>query len=1484
MHLTKHTILMKRMFILACLMSCIFAVSCYDDEIEDLQEKIEALEGTQIASLQEQVAAIKNTLPELEKTDKELSAYIKSLQSTASDLEKSINETNDKIEEVKSALKDEISTEKATIMAQLTALKSDLEAELAKINATIAALQAKDDELDKKIAELRAYVDTELASNKDWINATFATLEQYSSLAAEIATIKSNITALNTSIESLESRMVETIANEITKALEPIKDELVASIISDVANSYLEAIADAKNEITAAYTAAIEVAVTKLETSMKSWVSDQLKGYCTIAEAEGKLAALLSTVSENDKAIQTEIEGLEQELSKTKKEIFEAYSKAIEDAIIESEGVINGKIAIAIAEANVKVEKEIEEINSKIAAIESRLEKIEGDIATIGEQIAGINATIGNLKETDAELEEYIKSLQATAAGLQAAINETSSKIDEIESALQGEVSQAKTELVAQLNAMRSEMEAELEQINATIAALMAKDAELDRKITDLKAYVDSELANNEDWVNATFATLEQYSALATEVATIKAQIVAVNTSIAELENRLSEKWENDLANATATLGATIQEKVAEITASYTSAISDAKEEITAAYTAAIAESISSLEASMISWVSNKFKGYYTIAEVEGKLAALMNIVSDNDNTTKAEIEELAKSIANTKKEIAEDYKNAIEEVINENNGAIDGKIAQAIAQINSNVENKIAEINAKIAAIESRLDKIERDIATIGEQITAINATIENLKETDDELEGYIKSLQSTAADLQVAINETDSKINEIERVLQGEVSQAKAELLAQLNAMRTEMVAELQQLNATVAALQAKDNELDGKIEALKSYVDTELANNANWANATFATLEQYSALASEIATIKAQITAVNTSIAELETRLNEKWENDLANATANLDITIQNKVAEITMAYTQAIVSAKEEITIAYTEAIAAAVSSLESSMKLWVSEQLEGYYTIAEIEGKLAALMNIISENDKAAKAEVEELTKSIANTKKEIAEDYKNAIEEAINENNGAIDGKIAQAIAQINSNAKNEIAEINTKIAAIESRLSKIEEDIEDLQQEIANLLKRIQSVTYIPKYSDGKATMTKNIGVDEGIAEFDFQISPKDAVTDIAANWQSILSMKAVYTLTRAVSFIDLPVLSCEADAANGIISITVSGKNLSEEFFNGNQEASVALYISDGNNSVTSNYINMLGWFSDNIYIRDANFKAYLVKNFDSNKDGHISHSEATSVIELDCSNLNISDIAGIEYFTNIEYLDCSNNYICDLNLSNNKKLITLYCANNALSLIDVRALSALQSIDFSSNRQLVKEIDLSANSTLKYVYAINCPSVERIIVNESCTSNNIAITYDVETAIVTNKSGNVISKYFVGQFLPSESAGAIVYKITDSSIGLISARESYEEQYANELKLLYSNWSVPSLGEYTDFVLNNISVINNVLKHYEYPEIQMSRGYWTSTSIYSSGYYTTVSFSYDTSTKKYSYSRYNESGRDSSHFVRLFKSKNK
>ena len=129
---------------------------------------------------------------------------------------------------------------------------------------------------------------------------------------------------------------------------------------------------------------------------------------------------------------------------------------------------------------------------------------------------------------------------------------------------------------------------------------------------------------------------------------------------------------------------------------------------------------------------------------------------------------------------------------------------------------------------------------------------------------------------------------------------------------------------------------------------------------------------------------------------------------------------------------------------------------------------------------------------------------------------------------------------------------------------------------DIEKLLERIQSVSYIPTYSDGKATV-KFYDVASQVA-LDFEISPKDAVVELAKVWQEAVTLKAVYTQTRAVSFIDMPIIKFEADSANGVISVTASGENLSAEFFNGAQTASVRLAISDGNNSVTSDYVPMI------------------------------------------------------------------------------------------------------------------------------------------------------------------------------------------------------------------------------------------------------------------------------------------------------------------
>ena len=97
---------------------------------------------------------------------------------------------------------------------------------------------------------------------------------------------------------------------------------------------------------------------------------------------------------------------------------------------------------------------------------------------------------------------------------------------------------------VTQLNEYREELEGRIESINALIESLQAADSGLEEKI----AALDGRLDDQQDWVTATFATLEQYNGLVGDIASIEASIEAVNASITDLEARMKEKIATDIA------------------------------------------------------------------------------------------------------------------------------------------------------------------------------------------------------------------------------------------------------------------------------------------------------------------------------------------------------------------------------------------------------------------------------------------------------------------------------------------------------------------------------------------------------------------------------------------------------------------------------------------------------------------------------------------------------------------------------------------------------------------------------------------------------------------------------------------------------------------------------------------------------------------------------------------------------------------------
>ncbi len=268
----------------------------------------------------------------------------------------------------------------------------------------------------------------------------------------------------------------------------------------------------------------------------------------------------------------------------------------------------------------------------------------------------------------------------------------------------------------------------------------------------------------------------------------------------------------------------------------------------------------------------------------------------------------------------------------------------------------------------------------------------------------------------------------------------------------------------------------------------------------------------------------------------------------------------------------------------DALEESVPSIEKQVKSIV-ETIESLEEMDEmIEEKIKELknevedythtINLLTDKDLELDQKIAELRsyvdKELAKAKSDVAAAYAtieqfNSLLQQLSELREATDKLSEELTAKINT----EIKSLSDKIADLENRLKIVEDKVE-------GLLARIQSVSYIPEYSDGKALVERMGSTSWGTLSF--RISPKDAVAELANVWESAISCEAVYTKTRAVSLTKLAVTSFEGDTENGIITIKISGEGMSEEFFAGTQEASVALIISDGNNSVASDYVPML------------------------------------------------------------------------------------------------------------------------------------------------------------------------------------------------------------------------------------------------------------------------------------------------------------------
>ena len=432
-----------------------FGCADYSPDIDNSHKRLDAMEDNQIATIESQIVSVNSSISNFEKADADLKEMIANLQKTAGKFEKTISENGESISALKTGLEkavedlknsdradkeyvlDSLGKAKAMLLALLESEKTELNGKLTSINNTISYLQKKDAELEKKITDLRIYIDKDLKETKDWANATFMTLDQYDAIVDQLGGIEGEIAGLKTSMTNLETRLTEKYSKDLKTASDGVKSRLgeevdglndrIDKVVSDITKAYIDAIATFREEMEKWWNESLKKAIDDSEASMKSWVNSTLDGYWTIARTKDSLKALnddienqleaqkkllndlisenagditaledrLKKVNDDLKALADRFPVFTSDLNKAKENLTTAYKKAIEDAITDFKGVFEATIKARVDAAYDSFTKTF---STKEAEMRRVMASINSDLASL--DFAGLISSFDSVMQS----------------------------------------------------------------------------------------------------------------------------------------------------------------------------------------------------------------------------------------------------------------------------------------------------------------------------------------------------------------------------------------------------------------------------------------------------------------------------------------------------------------------------------------------------------------------------------------------------------------------------------------------------------------------------------------------------------------------------------------------------------------------------------------------------------------------------------------------------------------------------------------------------------------------------------------------------------------------------------------------------------------------------------------------------------------------------------------------------------------------------
>ncbi len=464
------------------------------------------------------------------------------------------------------------------------------------------------------------------------------------------------------------------------------------------------------------------------------------------------------------------------------------------------------------------------------------------------------------------------------------------------------------------------------------------------------------------------------------------------------------------------------------------------------------------------------------------------------------------------------------------------------------------------IANLNERIDNLESvTIASMQSQITSIQSSITSLQ----------SNLSSSISSLTSQIESVSGDVDDLESTMQSELASLESTLKAYVDGEIDDVEEALSKLESSLSNYYTK--------EGVQSYVNSLLLNYYTKTEVDNLFSQASSAVATEIADRKEADSYLQSQIDSLESIIS--------------DLKTQIAVLQTEGTYTakdieelEAAVEENEDAIDALQDQIEdneAAIATLESALSelaadfdefvagldAWFGEQFATYienyvtydYLVKYVSGVAVALWEQILSELKDPSTDYYQAVLAIV---KSITDDLDTRLTQAESD----ID-VLEEDLAALEKAFEAYKAEMAETIAAIEDRLDALETDVDDLQERtdsletyVDSLASRIQSMVYIPAYSDGKVYVkgkqyvtdadgnevvlycpSTEVGVYDNVLTVEFFVSPASAGDAIVEAWNNEQTRGQIRLLTNEAT-----VKANTSETTLSIVNVMGSGSRI--------------------------------------------------------------------------------------------------------------------------------------------------------------------------------------------------------------------------------------------------------------------------------------------------------------------------------------------------